>query len=60
MFQLFVEEVDGQESVTTAFTEKMRAHAVERYSTNFRQKKSQGSWGSIWFYPQAVITCVGI
>ncbi|MBO1325352.1 hypothetical protein K2X14_11565 [Acetobacter sp. TBRC 12305] len=60
LMQLFVNAVEGQQSVTTAFTEKLRAHAVERYSTNFRQKKSQGSWGTIWFYPQACVTMAGI
>ena len=58
--QLFLREVDGQESVTTAFTEKLRAHTVERYSSYIRQKKSQGSWGAIWFYPVACVTMVGI
>lgn len=58
--QLFVKEVEGQDSVTTAFTEKLRAHAVERYSSNTRQKKSQGSWGTLWFYPQACVTMTGI
>ena len=58
--QLFLREVDGQETVTTAFTEKLRAHAVERYSSYIRQKKSQGTWGTIWFYPVACVTMVGI
>ncbi len=58
--QLFLREVDGQESVTTAFTEKLRAHAVERYSSYIRQKKSQGTWGTIWFYPVACVTMTGI
>lgn len=58
--QLFLREVDGQETVTTAFTEKLRAHTVERYSSYIRQKKSQGSWGTIWFYPIACVTMTGI
>jgi hypothetical protein len=58
--QLFVSEVEGQQAVTTAFTEKLRAHAVERYSSSFRQKKSQGTWGTIWFYPQACVTMAGV
>ena len=58
--QLFLREVDGQGTVTTAFTEKLRAHAVERYSSYIRQKKSQGTWGTIWFYPVACVTMVGI
>lgn len=59
-FQLFLEEVDGQKTVETAFTEKLRAHTVERYSSNIRQKKSQGSWGTLWYYPVACVTMVGI
>ncbi|NVN09716.1 DUF2184 domain-containing protein [Nguyenibacter vanlangensis] len=58
--QMFVDTIEGQKSVTTAFTEKLRAHAVERYSSNFRQKKSQGTWGTIWFYPMACATMEGI
>lgn len=58
--QLFIRSVDGQDSVTTAFTEKLRAHTVERHSSYVRQKKSQGSWGTLWFYPVACVTMVGI
>ncbi|PYD47138.1 DUF2184 domain-containing protein [Novacetimonas pomaceti] len=60
LMQLFVNEVEGQASVSTGFTEKMRAHAVERHSTSVRQKKSQGTWGTLWFYPQACATMTGI
>ncbi|MFT9016583.1 MAG: DUF2184 domain-containing protein [Acetobacter sp.] len=60
LMQLFATQVEGQDSVTTAFTEKLRAHAVERYSSSFRQKKSQGTWGTIWFYPQACVTMAGV
>ncbi|QDH14118.1 DUF2184 domain-containing protein [Formicincola oecophyllae] len=58
--QLFVREIEGQETVTTAFTEKLRAHTVERYSSNVRQKKSQGTWGTIWFRPVACTTMAGV
>lgn len=60
LMQLFATEIEGQRSVTTAFTEKLRAHVVEQYSSNFRQKKSQGTWGTIWFYPHACVTMAGI
>lgn len=60
MMQLFAKNIDGQEVVTTAFTEKLRAHAVERYSSYLRQKKSQGTWGTIWYYPAACVTMTGI
>lgn len=58
--QLFLRDVDGNNVVETAFTEKLRAHTVERYSSYIRQKKSQGSWGTIWYYPVACVTMVGI
>lgn len=60
LMQLFVNEVEGQKTVTTAFTEKLRAHTVERASSSFRQKKSQGSWGTLWFYPMACVTMAGV
>ncbi|MEE8658532.1 DUF2184 domain-containing protein [Acetobacteraceae bacterium EV16G] len=58
--QLFVKQVEGQETVTTAFTEKLRAHRVENFTSYTRQKKSQGTWGTIWRYPLACVTMVGI
>lgn len=58
--QLFVDSVDGQQTVTTAFTEKLRAHRVENYTSYTRQMKSQGTWGTIWRYPLACVTMLGI
>jgi hypothetical protein len=58
--QLIVKEVDGQEVGYTAFTEKMRAHPIVIGLSEFRQKKSQGSWGSIILLPAAISTMVGI
>lgn len=58
--QLICEEVDGQEVGYCAFTEKMRAHAIIRDLSAFKQKKSQGTWGAIIFLPLAVASMVGI
>lgn len=60
LVQLIIEEVDGQETGTTAFTEKMRAHAVERKTSSFLQKKSGGTWGSIIFQPFAISQMLGV
>ena len=60
LVQLIVEEVDGQETVTTAFTEKMRAHAIERKTSSFLQKKSGGTWGCIIFQEFAIGTMLGV
>ncbi len=59
LMQLILDEYEGQETVTTAFTEKMRAHAVVVGSSNFSQKKSQGTWGTIWFRPVLCASSLG-
>jgi hypothetical protein len=59
LVQLIVEEIDGQETATTAFTEKMRAHAIVRDTSSFLQKKSQGSWGTVIFRPFAIASLLG-
>jgi len=59
-FQLFVEEIEGQRTVETAFNEKMRAHPVIQAASSWKQKKTQGAWGAIWYVPAAVVTMSGI
>ena len=58
--QLMVEEIDGQEVGYCAFTEKMRAHAIIRDLSAFKQKKSQGTWGAIIFLPVGIAQMMGI
>ena len=60
LVQLWAPRIEGQESATCAFTEKMRAHAIERYSSYFRQKKSAGSWGAVIFRPLACTQTLGV
>lgn len=60
LVQLIVEEIEGQKTATTAFTEKMRAHAIERKTSSFLQKKSQGTWGTIVFRPFAIASMLGV
>lgn len=59
LMQLIVDEMDGQETMTAAFTEKMRAHAVVVGSSSFSQKKSQGTWGTIIFRPVLIAQSLG-
>lgn len=59
LMQLIVDEMDGQETCTAAFTEKMRAHAMVIGSSNFSQKKSQGTWGTIVFRPVLIASSLG-
>lgn len=60
LVQLWAPKIEGQESATCAFTEKMRAHAIERYSSYFRQKKSAGTWGAVIFRPLACTQLLGV
>lgn len=60
LVQLIVETLEGQETGYCAFTEKMRAHAVERKTSSFLQKKSGGTWGSIILQPFAIAQMLGV
>jgi hypothetical protein len=60
LVQLIVEEIDGQETGFCAFTEKMRAHAIIRDTSSFKQKKSQGSFGAVILQPFAIASMIGV
>jgi hypothetical protein len=60
LVQMWAPRIEGQETATCGFTEKMRAHAVERYSSYFRQKKSAGTWGAVIFRPFGVTQLLGV
>lgn len=58
--QLLVPEYDGEQTVWTAFTEKMRAHPVVQEASAWSQKLSAGTWGAIIRRPIAVKSMLGI
>lgn len=60
MVQLIVDSVEGQNTGYAAFTEKMRAHAIVRDTSSFKQKKSQGTWGAIIKMPVAIASMIGV
>lgn len=60
LVQLIVDQVNGQETGYMAFTEKMRAHAVEVRTSNFLQKKSGGTWGAIITGPLGIAQLLGV
>lgn len=59
LVQLIVDEYEGQETMTAAFTEKLRAHAMVVGSSSFSQKKSQGTWGTVIWRPVLVTQMLG-
>jgi len=60
LVQLFAEEVDGTKTAFCAFTEKLRAHPIILDMSSFKQKKSQGTWGSIIRRPVAIAQLLGV
>lgn len=57
--QLICTSVQGQQTATTAYTEKMRAHAVVVGSSSWSQKKSQGTFGTVIYNGFAISSLIG-
>lgn len=60
LVQLIADEVEGQRTADTAFTEKLRAHPIVIGLSNFKQKKSQGTWGTIIYRPAMIAQMLGV
>lgn len=60
LVQLIADEVEGQPTATTAFTEKLRAHPIKVDLSSFKQKKSQGTWGTVIFRPFLITSMLGV
>ena len=56
LVQLIADSVEGQRTVDCAFTEKMRAHAMITLDSSWRQKKSSGTWGTVYYMPVMVVS----
>ena len=59
LMQLIVEEIEGVKTVTPFFTEKMRAGPVIQGLSSYSQKKTAGTWGSVWKRPIACAQGIG-
>jgi hypothetical protein len=60
LVQLIADEIEGQRTADTAFTEKLRAHPVVVRASSYEQKKSQGTWGTIIFRPAFISQMLGV
>jgi len=58
--QMFVDEVQGQRTIETAFNEKLRAHPVIQNSSSWKQKKTAGTWGSLVYFPAGIVSMAGL
>lgn len=59
LVQLICTSVQGQQTATTAYTEKMRAHAVVVGHSSWSQKKSQGTFGTVIYNTFAISSMIG-
>jgi len=60
LVQLIVDELEGQRTASCGFTEKMRAHPIVVGASSFKQKKSQGTWGTVIFRPFLIAQMLAI
>ena len=58
--QLIVEDMEGQRTASCGFTEKMRAHPIVVGASSFKQKKSQGTWGTVIYRPFLIAQMLAI
>lgn len=59
LVQMMVESMDGIKTAQCGFTEKLRAHPIIVGESSWRQKKSQGTWGTIVKRPAAIASLIG-
>lgn len=60
LMQMIVKEKEGQETARCIFTEKMRAHPVITAESSWRQKKSQGTAGTVIYRPFLIAQMLGL
>jgi hypothetical protein len=60
LVQLIAEEVLGQKTAFCAFNVKLRAHPIIRDLSSFRQKMTQGTYGTVIRQPFAISQLIGV
>lgn len=60
LVQLIVPSLEGQRTADCAFTEKLRAHNLVVGLSNYMQKKSQGTFGTIIYRPFLISSMLGV
>jgi hypothetical protein len=58
--QLLADALEGQDVGYCAFNEKMRAHAIVKGLSSFKQKMTGGTWGAIIRMPAGISQMVGV
>lgn len=60
LVQLKADNVEGQQTADCAFTEKLRAHPIKIDLSSFKQKKSQGTFGTVIYRPVFIAQLLGV
>jgi hypothetical protein len=60
LVQLIVPSIMGQESLVSAYGDKLRAFPMFRALSSFQQKFAAGTWGCILKFPPAVAQMLGV
>lgn len=60
LVQMVLGSIEGQQVVQSAFNEKMRAHPVVVGTSNYKQKKTSGTWGTIVRMPIGIAGMIGV
>jgi hypothetical protein len=60
LVQLFIDEIEGQDTGYCAFNEKMYAQPIVRALSSYKQKVVGGTWGTIIRQPFAIVNMIGI
>ena len=59
LVQLFCEELEGQRTVECQFSSKLMAHMMVNDSSSWKQKRSSGGWGAMWYRPFLCASMLG-
>lgn len=60
LVQLIAPKIQGQDTLVSAFGDKMRAFPVFRDLSSFRQKFAAGTWGCVIFRPVGIAQMLGV
>lgn len=59
LVQLFVEQIEGAPTVECAFSSKLMAHNMVTDTSSWRQKRSSGGYGTVWYRPFLQVAMLG-
>lgn len=60
LVQLIAENAGGQDTAFCAFNEKLRTHKIVIDLSSYKQKATQGTWGTVIRQPYAIASMLGV